>query len=125
MKVKRESAVVCDGCNTRDSFIYFAGPGGSRRVCTVCSNQQTGIDIVVNLHQSDDPPEMEVCNRCGYVKYLQDKQCTFCASVDGNPPENECECCMSTIGQGWELNGHGGKVCAACVAFLDFAVRTL
>ncbi len=88
MKVKPElaTACICGG-----NFIYLAGPGRSRRICVMCLNQQTGVNICVDLAQSDDPPE------------------------------DECECCMSTIGQGWELNEHGGKVCAECVAFLEFA----
>lgn len=202
MKVKTEADCSCGG-----NFVYFAGPGGSRRVCTVCLNQQTGIDMCVDSRQSDDPPshrvrvcpkcsdfmcpalrgvgckldglpleqqelehakqfdesdlaelvydygtdwveehysckeheceigysddppesEMEICDECGY---RGTKPCTFCDLVKGSYLDNilerqqledECECCMSTIADAWEFNEHGGKVCAACVAFLEFA----
>ncbi len=60
MTVTPRRNVVCDGCNTRGSFIYFAGPDGSRRVCICCSNEQTCIDVIVDLHQSDNPPADDV-----------------------------------------------------------------
>lgn len=56
MVVIPKESVVCDGCDTRDGFIYFAGPGGSRRICIACKNEQVGIDVIVDSHQSDDPP---------------------------------------------------------------------
>lgn len=97
MKVTPKESVVCNNCGRKDSFIYFAGPSGSRRVCIACKNEQVGIDIVVDLHQSDDPPEfvakrvsnypsadkeseMEICDECGY---RGTKPCTFCDLVKG------------------------------------------
>ena len=58
MKVIPKESVVCNNCNTKDSFIYFGGPGGSRRVCMVCKNEQTGIDVGACVHQSGNPPEL-------------------------------------------------------------------
>ncbi len=60
MKVTPKESVVCDSCNTKDSFIYFAGPGGSRRVCMVCEKQQTGIDMH-SIGYSDDLPFVPKC----------------------------------------------------------------
>lgn len=57
MKVKLESATVCT-CG--GNFIYFAGPGRSRRICVVCLNQQTGIDMR-GVGYSDDP-ELRHCD---------------------------------------------------------------
>jgi Zn ribbon nucleic-acid-binding protein len=86
-------ATVCENCKGEDMLITFAGPGGSRRECRLCGYEQTGIDVVVDSRQSDDPPDTredaddDNCNRCGCLltwKYNADgiKLCGDCNQRD-------------------------------------------
>ncbi len=112
MKVKPELAVVCDDCGCKDGFIYFGGPSGVRREC-VCGNEQTRIDVIVDLHQSNDPPSYRVCPKCGdfMCPSLRGMGCKLDGfSLDDSILKcNRCGCLLM-----WQYNPDGVKLCGDC-----------